>query len=243
MPPTSRLSSAVIAALLNNKRKESPPDQSWTEDPVRPSDSFPAARPPEPDFTPLEDILGERRTPGFAQGFAKPEPQWTLPTIGGASSMGSSPEPQFTPLGEILGERPTPVSLPAPAKPEPQLNLPTIGDVWQRMQAENQRTAAYSPSGDWEPERDVIFPPLPGYSLRYGLLGRVIAGANGASMPNIGFNPEQSIGFDPMRPTPTPFGGRPGTAPAWLWMTARRRRQCRGRSTRSSARIMRIFVS
>jgi hypothetical protein len=140
----------VIAALSNNKRKEPWPDQTWPENPVRLPDPFPGVRLPEPDFTPLEEILGERRAPGFAQAFAKPEPQRTLPRIDGASravdssSMAGSREPQITPLEEILGERRAAVSPPASAKAEPQLNLPTIGDVWQRMQAEKQDAAAYN---------------------------------------------------------------------------------------------------
>src|SRR3954464_1761841 len=101
MPPHYKLSPVFIAMLLDNKRKASPPDPPLSDDNVRQ---------PAPEFTPLEEILGERRAPGSAQALAKPEPQRTLPTIGGAfrpvesSAMAGSREAQITPLEEILGE-------------------------------------------------------------------------------------------------------------------------------------------
>jgi hypothetical protein len=69
----------------------------------------------QPDFTPLEDILGER-----------------------PSTPGLTPQPSFTPLEEIFGERAAPVSPPAfAARPEPQLSLPTMNNVRNRMQPDN----------------------------------------------------------------------------------------------------------
>ena len=169
MPPKYKLSPAFIAMMLDNNRKDAPPTPTPSGDAVRPADASPG--PPEPHFTPLEEILGEQPTAALT-----PTPAPTLRT-----------------------------------RLEPQLNLPTIGDVWQRMQADKRRTAAaYGPSDEWEPERDIIFPPLPGYPPRDGLLGRVGAHANGASMRSIGPNPEQPNSFGVTRPTPTPFVERPG---------------------------------
>jgi hypothetical protein len=51
MPPYYKLSPAFIAMLLDNKRRASPPDPPLSDDSVQR---------PEPAFTPLEEILGER---------------------------------------------------------------------------------------------------------------------------------------------------------------------------------------
>jgi len=71
MPPYYKLSPAFIAGLLDPKKKASPPDPSSAPDL------------PERDFTPLEEILGERPAPVSPPPSAtRPEPQLNLPTIG-----------------------------------------------------------------------------------------------------------------------------------------------------------------
>jgi hypothetical protein len=85
MPPKYKLSPTFIAMMLNNNRKDAPPTPARSGDAVRPGDA--SSGPPEPHFTPLEEILGERPAaapaPPSAPTFkARPEPQLNLPTIG-----------------------------------------------------------------------------------------------------------------------------------------------------------------
>jgi hypothetical protein len=76
MPPSSKLSPAFIATMLDPKRKASPPTATSSEYVVRPAAPSSSSGSPEPQFTPLEEILGERPASISAPVSAKPpEPQ------------------------------------------------------------------------------------------------------------------------------------------------------------------------
>jgi hypothetical protein len=90
MPPRYKLSPAFIAMLLNDKSKASAPDRPGADRTMRPGDSRLPMGSAEPDFTPLEEILGERpasvpRPPSrpvpAPVPIARPEPQLNLPTM------------------------------------------------------------------------------------------------------------------------------------------------------------------
>jgi hypothetical protein len=90
MPPRYKLSPAFIAMLLTDKSKASPLHQPGSDKAMRPSDPLSARGTAEPDFTPLEEILGERpaavpRPPSGTvsrpTSTMRSEPQLNLPTM------------------------------------------------------------------------------------------------------------------------------------------------------------------